>query len=355
MSDDNALTKFVDGIELAETVTSHGIGLVKLVAKVLDPTPGFIAKRDQMEIEWWAAVVNLVNDLARRMPKVEQEAFRARLADEEAIGILANYVMQAHQEPMKERMRMLQHAAASLANMQLGIAELARVQRVLRELEPDDVVTLYCVAIACGRLKDAPGDSGDVGALRLKIWQDSGAESLESSGCIRVQAKGGGFGAGTHEELTVTRTGMTIIRALRSYIRAREPDLSQLPGHETTSDFRTEAEARAVIKGMIGLEDALHQAKRASFEVGYHSAVSRNDLKPNRKTVLGAPMSREYAAQLKEMTTPEVVGEGQPVTSIFVQDVFDHFPGDDPRVFVNLAGPHDVLRWLAYDLDAWWA
>ena len=65
---------------------------------------------------------------------------------------------------------------------------------------------LYRVALACGHLKEGAISARDVGVLRLKLWEGSGAESLESSGCVRVVAKGEAVRVSApHEELRVTQ------------------------------------------------------------------------------------------------------------------------------------------------------
>jgi hypothetical protein len=56
--------------------------------------------------------------------------------------VLDNYGYEAAREPMDERRRMLAYAAAGSVHHTLTIAQLARVERMIRELDPDDLVVL---------------------------------------------------------------------------------------------------------------------------------------------------------------------------------------------------------------------
>lgn len=353
MTSHSALTVVLDAAELADSVVSYGIGPIRLIGRVLDPTPGFLARREKMLDEWWVELVNSVNEHARKLDAVEREQVRARLVEDEAIGILAGYVRETCEETDRERRRMLRHAAAALTNFKLRLPELARVRRVLRELEPDDLIVLYGLWLARGRSERAQAGANAQAVLRLELWHALGAESLETAGCVRVEAKGGGLGVGTYEELRVTRTGLLILRALRSYIAARQPALSQTPGHETTPEFRSEREARAMVASVPGLYGALLSARGAGFGPVQYSSINVAGGAPhNGKTKLIFETGADVAEQLRAVTTREAVEHGQPVSGIFVDAVSPSVA--DGMVSIQIAGPHDVLRWLAYDVDAWW-
>ncbi len=354
------------GVKIASYLGPSYAGLlgqgVLVALKKLDPTPAFIAKRDKISIEWWAEVVQQVQEHERRLNALEREVLHRRLTeDHEAIGILANYVQQAHSEPLDERRRMLAFAAAGLANVHLGIGELARVQRILRELDPDDVVALYKVwLIRSGSPSKAHLEryevQGEPGAdrVRLAYWQESGAESLISSGCLRIVAAGGGMGTGTHEELRVTRTGITVLRTLRPYITARSPDVSDVPGHEVTEGFRSEDEARAMILAVPGVYDVLLGIREPRFVSCFYDPCNIADGSPaNGAAKLNMNVIREVAETLKQSLPQRQVEMQQPVDDIFLRHVGE--PGHDGRVHVQVGGPHDVMRFLAYDLDARWS
>jgi hypothetical protein len=351
----------MDKLLLMAKVLAIGSKADKFLESQLGQTNKFLAKRDELFDAWWVELVTQLDALSQRISEVEAGQASRRLTDDlEAQGILANYADEAYGEPIAERRRMLAFAAAGIANMSIGIAEHARVQRILRELEADDVIALYGLWLIPTRVpgrqpdqvKNEPGLTAD--QLRFRNWEQCGAESLQSSGCVRVVAAGGGAGRGTFEELRVTTTGTTILRALRAYVRARSPNLQNVPGHEVTDRFRSEAEARRIVDAVPGLYDAVLSARGKGFDATarFSGLNIAQGAAADGKTKLYINLHPEQVSKLRQVTTQEKVEHGQPVQGIFLDHVGT--VGDDGRVRVQVAGPHDVMRFLAYDIDATW-
>jgi hypothetical protein len=165
------------------------------------------------------------------------------------------------------------------------------------------------------------------------------------------------MGVGTRQDLVVTRTGRTVLRALRSYIVSRNPDVTQIPGHEVTETFRSEADARAVIKGVPGLYDALLAARLLGFDghVSYRGANIAGGAAANGKAMLALRLQENVARVLEAATlaSRKKVEFQEPVHGIFVERISPPVSSDG-TIFVEIAGPHDVMRFLAYDLHAAW-
>jgi hypothetical protein len=331
--------------------------------RLLSQTEKFTRKREQLDIEWWAELVHAIRRIEGRLNQLEQAEVKRRfLENHEGIGILANYVDEAYSEPLDERRRMLAHAAAGLANLELSIAELARAQRILRELDPDDAVALYQLHMLPHSLGHSayerfsvrtPGQASAV--IALKLWEQGGRESLSTSGCVRILAAGGGFGVGTHEELRLTDTGRLVLKVLHSYLLVRQPDLTGVPGHEVTEHFRSEEKARTLIASVPRLHEILLEsvARNRSY-CQYEGCRVADGAPANGRATLRLHLRRaEDGEHLSRVTTREQANPGEPVQSIYV-DTIDHRPADEVEHYLHLAGPHDVIRWLAYDLGATW-
>lgn len=332
----------------ASVAQSEGIKLLKALTE--KTTRDFIVKRDQLMDDWWSELVQLVRDLEARMSAVEQEQEVARLDDHEALGVLVNFIDDAYREPLDERRRMLAHAASGIANLKLSIGEYARVWRVIRELDPEDVLVLYGLFLVPHRQPKAE-DAKSRGNLVYTLWEKTHAEALLASGCLLVRTGGGGMGHGPWEEIDVAFTGIAVLRALRSYITTRKPALT-VPGHEVTAGFRAEEDAWRAIREVPGLYDALlRAAQRFDWSIQYDAPNIAGGAPHNgRAQLVVRRMNADDAKTVAEGCQPLGVEFGLPVDKIGVAI----HGGEDGFATVHVEGPHDVLRVLAYDLDAVW-
>jgi hypothetical protein len=107
-----------------------------------------------------------------------------RAEDPACPRVYANYARAADAEAIDERRRMLAFAAAGLVDTRLTVAQHARVERTLRELDPDDVLWLVVLSrttgFHLGTYKESPG------AIRHQVW-------LSTTACI-FRHDGAGLG-----------------------------------------------------------------------------------------------------------------------------------------------------------------
>ncbi len=293
-----------------------------------------------------------------------EEKLAERAADVEAQGVTWNYTEQAMREPMLERQVMLQHAHSSIVDVRLSVAEHARVQRRLEEIEPQDVITLFAVSRTYGNIYQGKQIRSEA-ELRFAFWESlANAESLVAAGCVRVLAEGGGFGGGTSNGLYVTAFGRLVLRILRTYVRPRSLHL-EVPGRETIAGSRTAGEVQAVLDGYPGLYEMIagHVARDpTNLSVARYMAPTWSQ-EPNGPTLQpppprGAARLDLYgmtpaAAELLKAAAPfhpvsDDVMSGRPRESIAVQA--SPVTGSD-RVTGIIHGPHDVLRRVADDLN----
>ena len=135
-------------------------------------------------------------------PRIEQLESRLeeRAEDPEFQSILDNVVLEASREAIDERRRMLAHAFAGATDVRLTVAEAARAERTLRELNPADVMALRGLGRMAGR--DADRDGPVAAALAV----------LVGAGCVQERT---GWGGGVL--YNITRTGSLVLRLLASY------------------------------------------------------------------------------------------------------------------------------------------
>lgn len=342
------------GIELQAAVGTalKAIQFASSALACLTADRRFLEARDDVFMDWTVELDRRVAEAEQRLTQLEQEAYRRRIADDEFQALGLNYLYAAYQEPLGERRRMLAYAGAAIADLSLDIGQLARVQRVLRELDPSDVFALYRLTLIPTRMPSAKYKVRSVGALALAVWGASGAEALESSGCITVRTAAGGAGVGSWEELRVTSTGQTVLRALRAYIRAREPDVSDVPGHEVTPEFRSKESADALFSGLPNLRVVLAKVRKRGERIQFDAANIADGAAHDSKTglmfrvpeaeahCLGEPVLTYELAVANARNSVLLGGKGEP---------------KDGMVHLQVIGPHDALRFLAYEFDAEWA
>ncbi len=316
----------------------------------------FIEERDELFRVWVVEHARLLADLEQRFSAHERAEYERRTADDEFVAVTANYYRAAHEEPLRERRRMLQFAAAGIGNLSLSVSNLARVQRAIRFLDPEDVIALHSIWLIPSRQPGAHPEHGrahSAGHLRHEFWRRSGAEALESSGCVVIRTGGGG-GAGEpmYPEVRVTGVGQTLRTAMLPYIRAIDPDMTGVPGHEVTPDFRTKEEVEEVISGLPGVRDALRLARSCGSWLQFSSANIALGAPHNAKTSLDFDVPEEQAQCLGPAEHADSHREMKELYRLIVSGIAKP---DNGLVRVQVSGPHDVLRHLAYEFDAYWS
>jgi hypothetical protein len=299
------------------------------------------------------------------------DGFEQKLAERsesiEAQGLMWNYTEQAMREPMLERQFMLEHAHAAIVDVRLSVAEHARVQRRLGEIEPDDVITLFAITRTFGRVYEGKEVRSEP-ELRYAFWKSRpNAEALAAAGCVQLEVAGGGFGTIAANALVVTDFGGLVLRVLRGYCRKRGVKFD-IPGREHLAGSRTAEEAREVMAGYPGLRAAI--ARHALTETGnvgiarYMAPYAGHD--PDINAVVQPPARGAARLDLYKLTRTDVeaiqaiapyvpsrddIMHGRPRESIAVQ--ISQTQGTEYWTAM-VHGPHDVLRHVADALDIVW-
>lgn len=322
-------------------------------------------QRDRIYREWQEDLAVLMQEQFDFLwPRIaDVEARVAQLCeDASAERLHANYANAAASEVTPERRRMLAYADAALIDTRLTIAQHARAERLLRELDPEDVLWLSVIDRAAGTFFEQQQLNGEE-RVRWAVWNKAGADILAASGCVRVTHHGGnaGFGGGSAgwDGVSVTREGRMVLHVMRLFVRASDPPMIP-PGHEPRPGDRTEQDAWGGIHSIDGLRGAairLGAAAPARYDFpkvdfrtgrpGSHDAKAILYLRgatPDEALGLGmaAPMQHD----------PMHVSIGSPIQWIQIDaSADDTAPG---KCQVRVHGPHDVLRWLADEVDARW-
>ncbi|MBK8999597.1 MAG: hypothetical protein IPM35_28085 [Myxococcales bacterium] len=308
-----------------------------------------LAKWDEVEAEFWGETNDQFRDHEARLSDLERAALQDRCQDHEAWGIFRNFALEATREALDERRLMIAHATAAIANVSLSLGELARAERVLRELDPDDVRTLRGLWL----VRSALVGGKEPGRLRYELWRACRADALAASGCVLLEYAN--VWGDEKERLNLTRTGLTVLRVMRTYLATRPPPFD-VPGHGTTPEFRTEGEAKEMLDAVPGLREACTRARGPGFEFEHlqFDPVSIPGRSPKGKAKLVFRHMPVDAATPLANTSPEDLGRvehGDPVEKISIAITSQ----DEGGACVHVVGPFDVLRVLAYELDAPWS
>jgi len=305
-----------------------------------------VARRTQEQYE----------DLSRRFANLG--ALVAAAIEDPAYGrVYVNYTRAVDAEAIDERRRMLEFATAALFDVRLTVAEHSRVERLLRELDPEDVRWLKVIDGSLGSVYRRQSIRSP-GHLRWLVWCDSpSADALAASGCVRVHHNAGAAStARGYDETEVTRMGRLVLRVLRLYVRAR-PTPIEIPGREMLAESRSEEAARTQVPSAVW--NAVMSLSASGSAATYRAAPFRTNGQRgphNGKAVLR--LSRVPLAAAVEIAAlaphPEMdlTLVGIPVEGVGVEARPIDGEADIQDVLVH--GPHDVLRWLADDVEAQW-
>lgn len=352
-------------ITVAEVIADPtGLGLVRVgtgtqgLLQKLSSDGKFIERRDEMFRGWIVELVQRLAALEQAFTHAERAEYDRRTADDEFMAVTANYFRAAHQEPLEERRRMLAFAAASIANLDLSVAELARVQRVIRELDPSDVVELYRLWLVPSASRDPRRSRPDDAAVqRYYFWENTGAAILETSGCLSVEAwlqenTDALGGRATRKEAYVTAIGRNLLAAMRPYLAARAPDVADIPGHAVAATFRSKTAAEAAVAELIPNYRELLSASRKGLRYFCPNPFGEVDPPTQTGAVLELVAPSGLVAELRSKVVPL---SAMPFNAESVQIAHVLEPNSDGFAHVRVVGPHDVLRHIAYEYGAVWS
>jgi hypothetical protein len=204
----------------------------------------FREARDEEFRQWTVEHALALYDLLRRIGAAESDvaALRAKLEkladDREFQRVQGNYGWEAWREATDERRRMLSFAAAGSYTIELSVAQLARVERTVRELDPADLRLLRELNTtafqAPQRLTEPPDGDDDprlesyrkaLGAATQRfaiceLHQPSG-HVLVASACVSVEFPVHPF---VGPAAYVTDLGRSVLQVLDCYLRAQHHD-----------------------------------------------------------------------------------------------------------------------------------
>ena len=152
---------------------------------------------------------------------------------------------------------MLAHAAAAIAKLEISVGEHARVQRVLRELDTEDLLVLHALWLT----RSGPRTER---CERFHAWERADAESLVASGCVRIDIRSEDkWDSTTFQTADVTGTGRLVLRVLNDFIRSKGP-FETLAGHDVDA-FLTRAQVFALLERVPGLLKIVEKHRSAGF------------------------------------------------------------------------------------------
>ena len=157
------------------------------------------------------------------------------LKDPQFYRLQGNYCLEHQREAMDERRIMLDHAAFGSAIPQMSLAEVARTERTIRELDPLDVMLLSCLRDISGtRPRDTLLRMADGELERVKkITEEREACAL----VVRKSAQHGDVLLSAHcvrefqpnafdsfDAVEITTLGANVLKVLTGYVNARWPE-----------------------------------------------------------------------------------------------------------------------------------
>lgn len=167
----------VDAVLIAK-LAKPGLGLALTYAKKrLSPNErmreAWAERIDEFVVEHSQAIASAGSRLA---------LVEARLEEAEAEAAFLNYAEEAMREAVAERRKMLAHAAAAILGVQaLTLAEHSKVQRMLRILDPADVVFLRRLALTCGTFFEQQDRKHPDRVRRLMLERSDSRDALSGT------------------------------------------------------------------------------------------------------------------------------------------------------------------------------
>lgn len=150
------------------------------------------------------------------------DALETRVNDAQFERVRRNYGFEAAREAIDDRRRMLAYADAGSVTLELTVAQIARVERTIRELDPEDVKVLAAIKSVpaprpcVGRVLDEVGQELHSRRLSLLREHDPSGYILQSSGCLEVNAPRSVWS--TDQLCVVTKIGDWVLAVLEVYL-----------------------------------------------------------------------------------------------------------------------------------------
>jgi hypothetical protein len=162
-----------------------GVRLVKYVQRWIEGPDRAALYRDHYE-EWIADVAQRVAEHAKRGVEVA-ERLDTLEQDRERVLVLGNYGLEAWREAVDRRRAMLGDAAEATIFSELPVAELARVERTIRMLDPEDLDLLAALQRIVDELEEPkPRKFYSVEGLRLLDQGHLKGAALIAAGCVQL-------------------------------------------------------------------------------------------------------------------------------------------------------------------------
>lgn len=375
-------------LKIAEYAAKKAVGhIVKRdvyprLASILDPDTRFAEAWKEVLEEFTlgaarkadeaAAAILILAEMQGRLEEMLREV-NERVEDQEARAVWAKYGLQAWQEPLDERRRMLEYAAAGIVDTRLSVAEHARVQRLLIELDPPDVIDLYALSRTYHYMWGGQryGNEGEMKSAFLASRPGAG-DALFASNCVRYrfEAQGAFVHAGDADLpdwpfLEITNFGRLVLRVLRGYCRATTLTF-EIPGREHVAGERSRDEAYEAFPALSQLREALapvifprpettSRYMAPSWSMGDREK-GKNCQPPNARTCARIDveeLSGEQAEALR-LVAPVSGSELNAGTIVDAISIATSKIDGTNHWTARISGPHDALRHLVDELDIRW-
>jgi hypothetical protein len=336
-------------------------------------TEQFIAQRDEMFREWTSEMAALLGEHVSASAEAflliggaieDHQGKLEEILDTPEIEVLAVlYSEAAYREALDERRNMLKHAAAAIIDLAVSIAEKCRAEKVLRDLDPNDVLELDRMDRVAGTVERVADGKGrhhyDEDRHRyVRLLDSPSSDALLSSESMRVM--GGKIGGDT---AVITTRGRIILHLLRSYILPRRRPASgreAVPGQRERdtaidvlgAEFRNRVMMAATL-ARAGPKVFSKPPYLRHYRVQFDFPRPQLDAKNRDFQPIVEPRPDERS---RLHLSPCPVATSQAVVEAAPKGLHVTCGGNAQDGFiVQIDGPFDVLRWVADDVDAWWA
>lgn len=338
----------------ALSAAKQGWSVAQLLQKLLHPDKDISA----IEADLTEIYREYVRDVERGFKEL-RDAFHERgenvdgwLAetreDVQLLRVWRNFTWEAQREAIDERGKMLAAAMLGTLDSNMSVEVKARVERTLRELDPDDVRCLWGIYRTGGHWL-ADGSSPKFAhrdnvpeQIRYQIWHTCGsADTLVATGCVRVTTHGGKLGSIVYHTASVTPLGQSLIRVLRKYLKERGAPFD-VPGRypEQTPEQALQSWKLINEAGLRPLVDYVQKAQlpRVQYDIpppgGYSHVPGLPKLIIEGHTSIDRSKLVELTGQLRGDAFRLVM------------------PGSKE---LHIHGPAEALRTIAEHVDATWA
>lgn len=222
---------------------SAGKALLATLAKEPGLSAAALAEIHEGEIDFISTVVTTLTAHGQRLEEIRQMAQRLS-EDRPTLTVLGNLGFEAAREALPERKAMLAAAVGGILRPQFDTQLRARIERKLRELDPEDVRHLYGISLVPRpQMTDPPSQPGatvDHHAMARHDYAGTQPQQLEilvSSGCIERHRLANYSGMG----LSLTSIGNNVLLTVEDYVVDCGP-VSPLPPPRTVRQQPVAAE-----------------------------------------------------------------------------------------------------------------